>query len=112
MRALMTLTLVLTSIVPALAQARSPYLEDHTWPELRDLMAAGTTTAVVMAGGIEQNGPHMALGKHNVRAAALSAFQRRADVDLGGFRVSFDEARRSAGFVTQSMLTIDGRVVG
>lgn len=46
------------------------------------------------------------------RASALAAFQRRADVDTGGFRVSFDEARRSAGFVTQSMLTIDGRVVG
>lgn len=46
------------------------------------------------------------------RATALAAFQRRADVDVGGFRVSYDESRRSAYFVTQSMLTADGRVVG
>lgn len=46
------------------------------------------------------------------RASALAAFQRRADVDVGGYRVRFDEGRRSAGFVTQSMLTADGRVVG
>lgn len=46
------------------------------------------------------------------RAAALAAFQRRADVDVGGFRVGFDEHRRGSSFVTQSMLTPDGRVVG
>jgi creatinine amidohydrolase/Fe(II)-dependent formamide hydrolase-like protein len=36
------------------------------------MMAAGTTTAVVMAGGIEQNGPHMALVKHNLVARHVS----------------------------------------
>lgn len=46
------------------------------------------------------------------RATALAAFQRRQDVDLGGYRVSFDGDGRSASFVTQSMLTPDGRVVG
>jgi ABC-type branched-subunit amino acid transport system substrate-binding protein len=46
------------------------------------------------------------------RAAALAAFQRRQDVDLGGYRVSFDGQGRSATFVTQSMLTPEGRVVG
>lgn len=46
------------------------------------------------------------------RANVLAAFQRRRDVDVGGFRVSFDAQRRSAAFVTQSMLTPDGRVVG
>jgi ABC-type branched-subunit amino acid transport system substrate-binding protein len=46
------------------------------------------------------------------RANTLAAFQRRRDVDVGGFRVSFEGLRRSAGFVTQSMLTADGRVVG
>jgi creatinine amidohydrolase/Fe(II)-dependent formamide hydrolase-like protein len=54
------------------AQTRSPYLEDYTWPELEDAMAAGTTTAIVMAGGIEQNGPHMALVKHNLVARHVS----------------------------------------
>ncbi|RYF18564.1 MAG: twin-arginine translocation pathway signal protein [Comamonadaceae bacterium] len=46
------------------------------------------------------------------RASALAAFQRRAAMDVGGYRVSYDESRRSATFVTQSMLTADGRVVG
>jgi hypothetical protein len=46
------------------------------------------------------------------RASVLAAFQHRREVDLGGFRVSFDAQRRSATFVTQSMLTADGRVVG
>jgi hypothetical protein len=46
------------------------------------------------------------------RAGALAAFQKRAAMDLGGYRVAFDAGRRSAGYVTQSMLTADGRVVG
>ncbi|HSI01711.1 MAG TPA: creatininase family protein, partial [Reyranella sp.] len=35
-------------------------------------LQAGTTTIIIPAGGTEQNGPHMALGKHNVRARILS----------------------------------------
>ncbi|NIP56665.1 MAG: creatininase family protein, partial [Gemmatimonadetes bacterium] len=33
--------------------------------EVRDLLAAGTTTAIVPTGGIEDNGPYVATGKHN-----------------------------------------------
>ena len=46
------------------------------------------------------------------RQQALTEFQRRANVDVGGFRVSFDAQRRSATYVTQSMTTADGRVIG
>jgi ABC-type branched-subunit amino acid transport system substrate-binding protein len=46
------------------------------------------------------------------RATALTAFQRRGAIDIGGFRVSFDGRRRVAAYVTQSMLTADGRVIG
>lgn len=46
------------------------------------------------------------------RASALAAFQRRREVDLGGWLVRFDGQRRASAFVTQSMLTPDGRVVG
>ena len=46
------------------------------------------------------------------RASALAAFQKRAALDLGGYRIAFDANRRSASYVTQSMLTADGRVVG
>lgn len=46
------------------------------------------------------------------RPSTLAAFQRRASLDLGGFRVSFNAQRRGGTYVTQSMLTTDGRVVG
>lgn len=46
------------------------FLEKMTWEEVRDALAAGKTTIIVPTGGTEQNGPHMALGKHNVRIAA------------------------------------------
>lgn len=40
-------------------------LEDLTWTEVRDRVAAGWTTVIVPTGGTEQNGPHAVLGKHN-----------------------------------------------
>lgn len=46
------------------------------------------------------------------RASALAAFRRKREMDLGGFRIRFQGQRRGASFVTQSMLTPDGRVVG
>jgi creatinine amidohydrolase/Fe(II)-dependent formamide hydrolase-like protein len=58
-----------------IAQAALPgslHLEDLTWPELRDRVAAGTTIALVPIGGTEQNGPHLALGKHNLRVRVLA----------------------------------------
>lgn len=58
-----------------LASADAPasvFLEDVTWTELRADIAAGKTTIIVPVGGTEQNGPLMALGKHNVRVRALA----------------------------------------
>jgi len=50
---------------PALkAQAHSLLIEDMTWTEVRDAVAAGKTTAIYYAASIEQNGPGVALGKH------------------------------------------------
>ena len=46
------------------------------------------------------------------RASALSAFQKRLNLDLGGFQISFNKQRRSSTYVTQSMMTADGRVIG
>ena len=44
----------------------SVFLEDLTWMEVRDVMAAGKKTILVATGGVEQNGPYLATGKHNV----------------------------------------------
>lgn len=71
-----------------LAQAAPPdsvFIEDHTWVELRDAIAAGRSIALVPIGGTEQNGPHIALGKHNVRARELS---RRIAQRLGNALVA------------------------
>jgi creatinine amidohydrolase/Fe(II)-dependent formamide hydrolase-like protein len=43
----------------------SLWLEELTWMEIRDLIKDGNTTALVMTGGVESNGPHLASGKHN-----------------------------------------------
>lgn len=50
----------------------SAFLEDLTSPELAQRIRGGTTTILVPIGGTEQNGPHMTLGKHNVRVRALA----------------------------------------
>ena len=50
----------------------SVFIEELTWTELRDQIAAGKTIAIVPIGGTEQNGPHMAIGKHNLRVKLLA----------------------------------------
>jgi creatinine amidohydrolase/Fe(II)-dependent formamide hydrolase-like protein len=65
---------VLFAVTPA-ARAASPasvFIEDLTLTELRDLIATGKTTIILPIGGTEQNGPHMAIGKHNVRVKLLA----------------------------------------
>lgn len=57
---------------PALAANSSVFLEDLTSFELRALVSNGATTVLIPIGGTEQNGPHMALGKHNVRVKVLA----------------------------------------
>lgn len=55
-------------------------IADMTWIELRDAIAAGRRTVIVPSGGIEQNGPHMILGKHD-HIARYAA--RRIAAELG-----------------------------
>jgi creatinine amidohydrolase len=47
-------------------------MADMTWVEVRSAVERGYTVAIVPTGGIEQNGAHMVLGKHDyiVRSAA------------------------------------------
>lgn len=49
-----------------MAAVDSVFIEDLTWMEIRDAMKAGKDTAIVATGGIEQNGPYLVTGKHNV----------------------------------------------
>ena len=47
------------------------------------------------------------------RQGLLEEVRRRADVDLDGYNVRFSEGRNRGGqFVTQTLLTPDGRLIG
>lgn len=43
----------------------SVWMEDLTWMEVRDAINEGKTTALILTGGVESNGPFLATGKHN-----------------------------------------------
>ncbi len=72
-------------LAPAGVQAQripdSLDIADMTWMEVRDAVAAGRRTVIVPSGGIEQNGPHMVLGKHDriVRHTARRIAQELGD---------------------------------
>jgi len=42
------------------------FIEDMTWMEVRDAMRDGKDAVIVATGGVEQNGPYLVTGKHNV----------------------------------------------
>ncbi|WP_308921989.1 creatininase family protein [Janthinobacterium sp. J1-1] len=54
------------------APSSSVVLEELTSTELRDRINHGATTVLIPIGGVEQSGPYIALGKHNVRAGMLA----------------------------------------
>lgn len=67
------LAVLLLAASQVLAQAPQPvFLEELTSSELRDQIRAGRRTIIVPIGGTEQSGPHMVLGKHNVRVKVLA----------------------------------------
>jgi creatinine amidohydrolase/Fe(II)-dependent formamide hydrolase-like protein len=54
------------------------WLEEMTWMDVRDAMKAGKKTIIISTGGIEPNGPWLALGKHNyVLKANCDAIARK-----------------------------------
>lgn len=66
-----------------IAAADSVWLEELTWMEVRDAMKAGKTTVIIPTGGIEPNGPYLALGKHNyVLHANCEAIARKMGTAL------------------------------
>ena len=71
LRLLACIPLVAATCALAAAPA-TVFIDELTSPELREQIGAGKTTVIVPIGGTEQNGPHMALGKHNVRVKVMS----------------------------------------
>src|SRR4051812_9510992 len=48
-----------------IAALDSVWTEELTWMEVRDAIKGGKTTGIILTGGVESNGPHLATGKHN-----------------------------------------------
>jgi creatinine amidohydrolase len=72
-----TFKLILASvllIVPSLSAQTKPPLVDFElmkWPEVKQALADGKTTALIMNGGIEQRGPQGVNGAHSLIVHAL-----------------------------------------
>ncbi len=68
-----------TTVAESAAKPKDPLVEFEmmTWPEVKDALAAGKTTALFYTGGTEQRGPqnvnggHNLMGKATVKAIAL-----------------------------------------
>lgn len=61
-----------------IAARDSLWIEAMTWMEVRDSIRAGRNTVIVPTGGVEQSGPYLVTGKHNVILRATSeAIARR-----------------------------------
>lgn len=87
MRAMLRRTVLLVFLcvvaglaLPARADGSSVMLEALTSTDVKERLRDGWTTIIVPIGGTEQNGPHMALGKHNRRASLLA---ERVALSLG-----------------------------
>ncbi len=78
------LAIVVIAGAPARLQTPSPqeavrpieagdslWTEELTWMEVRDAVRAGKTTVLIGTGGVEQNGPYVAGGKHNFVLATV-----------------------------------------
>lgn len=73
-RVLITLTCLFAEVA-TLAQPSNPpsvFLEELTWTEVQGALDNGIRTIILPTGGTEQNGPHMTLGKHNVRVKYMA----------------------------------------
>jgi creatinine amidohydrolase len=56
----------------------SLWSEELTAMEIRDLIRTGTTTIIIGTGGVEQNGPYVAGGKHNYVLQTVLPYIARA----------------------------------
>ncbi len=62
---------LLCSPILAFAQ-KSVYLEELTTTEVAAMVKNSPSVVIIPVGGTEQNGPHMAIGKHNTRVKVLA----------------------------------------
>ena len=89
-------------IVRSYREAMGRYLDEPPTPQsLAGYLAARYTFEVLQG-----------LDAAPTRSTVLAALQKRGSLEMGGFRIDLDGKRRSGSFVTQSMISTDGRLVG
>jgi creatinine amidohydrolase len=69
--ALFATTIVTAPPSYAAPDAKLVEFEMMTWPEVKDALAAGKTTALIYTGGVEQRGPQNVNGGHNIMGRAI-----------------------------------------
>jgi creatinine amidohydrolase/Fe(II)-dependent formamide hydrolase-like protein len=68
----------LSAIPNPIAPINSVWMEELTVLEMRDAIRSGMTTALIITGGVEENGPYTSNDQHNVMARATGeAIARR-----------------------------------
>jgi ABC-type branched-subunit amino acid transport system substrate-binding protein len=91
-----------TPVVRAYREAMGRYLDEPPTPQsLAGYLAARYTFDVLQ--GVDTP---------PTRAGVMATLQKRGSVDLGGFRIDLEGNRRTGSYVTQSMIALDGRLVG
>ena len=87
MRLALAATLLCLGLFAPMLQAApaSVYLQELSSTEVRDWLQQGRRTIIIPVGGVEQNGAHMALGKHDFRVHALAG---RIAAELGNALVA------------------------
>jgi len=94
-----------------LPPASTVWLEEMTWMDVRDAMKSGKRTILIGTGGIEPNGPWLALGKHQyVLRANCEAIARKLGNALCAPLVPFvpegDAEPKSGHMVTAGTITL------
>ena len=85
------------------------WIEELTWMEVRDAMAAGKTTALIVAGSTEQNGPYVPTGKHIfVLRATAEAIARKLGNALVAPAIPFEPGNVSTTNRTGAICRVCG----
>lgn len=96
-----------------LPEVDTVWLEDMTWMDVRDAMAAGKKTVIIPTGGIEANGPWVVLAKHDyILKTTCDVIARELGNALCGPVISFvDQGNRvSPGTVSVSEETYEALI--
>jgi len=108
-----SLPLILTQVVPNPQTSALPSVRSYR--ELLKAQFDEKPSQISLAGYLAgcYALPVLARGRSPTRASVLAEFERREAEDIGGFQVGFSASqRRGSSYVTQTLLTGDGRLVG